>query len=257
VAFSGLGMSAAGWVNERFAELGARRGLLTFAIVRDETARPIYFDPLREARRALEAAMQVRDVCRIGAPADIGFVGISLGGMEALLANREARAHGLATRAAVLDPLLDPESAIDNLDSFWHSFAVDSMQAYFRRILRGRYGEPASSSFHDVMNRVRSHPDAVTDLSRDAPRAWLCAAERGAYVVFLSETDPVLGDAQREFARSCGFPLRPALAPGHVPLACRLDLFEEMLEVVQPAARTAPVKASATRIRGAPRASSC
>ncbi len=53
VTFSGLGMPPAGWVNERFPTVGARRGLITFAPVRDEAARPIYFDPLREARRAI------------------------------------------------------------------------------------------------------------------------------------------------------------------------------------------------------------
>src|SRR5262249_23034743 len=59
VAFSGLGMPAGGWINERFAQVGARRQFLTFALVRDETPRPIYFDPLREARRAIEAAKQI------------------------------------------------------------------------------------------------------------------------------------------------------------------------------------------------------
>ncbi len=230
VAFSGLGMPPAGWINERFAEVGAKRGFATFAPVRDETARPIYFDPLREARRAIDAAGQIAAACRIGPPARLAFVGISLGGMEALLANRDALQRGMWTRAAVLDPVLDVRLATSNLDSFWHSFAVDSVQGYFRRILTERYHEDPPPTFHDVMGRTASHPEALTDIRSDAPSAWLCqVAQRKAYAIFLSDTDPALGDAQREFAISCGFPLRKALAPGHAPLACRLEIFEEML----------------------------
>ncbi len=155
-------------------------------------------------------------------------------GLEALLANREALGRAVSARAAALDPVLDFEMVTDNLDSFWHSAAVDSMQAYFRRILRGRYQEPPSTTFREVMNRLSSHPDAVTNPHADAPSAWLCSAKPDAYAVFLSDTDPVLGDDQRKFARDCGFPLKPAGAPGHTPLACRLKLFEEMIEQVAP-----------------------
>ncbi len=234
VAFSGMGMPAAGWINARFAELGAQKGLITFAPVRDEAARPIYFDPLREAKRAIEAAKQIAQACHIAAPADISFVGISLGGLEALLANREALQQGMATRAAVLDPVLDVEKVTDNLDSYWHSFAVDTMQAFFRRILSGRYGEWPTPSFRDVMNRIRSQSDAITNLDRDAPSAWLCGAKRDAYSIFLSDKDPVLGEAQREFALSCAFPIRPARVPGHTPFACRLELFQEMIDALHP-----------------------
>ncbi len=233
VAFSGLGMPPAGWINERFAETAAREGLVTFAPMRDESPRPIYFDPVREAFRALDAAQQIATACRIGAPADLGFLGISLGGLEALLANREALQRGMATRAVVLDPILDIGLATANLDSFWHGLAVDSVQGYFRLILTGRYGEDPPPGFADVMMRTASHPEAMSDLRRDAPSAWLCGARREAYAVFLSDTDPVLGDAQRAFARACGFPLQDARAPGHTPLACRLELFEEMIREVR------------------------
>ena len=232
VAFSGLGMPPAGWVNQAFAEVGARCGLVTLAPVRDESARPIYFDPLREARRAVAAVAEVRTACRVRAAATVGFVGVSLGGLEALLATREALRLGIASRGIVLDPLLDPVLVAATLDGFWHSMATDAMQAYFKRILRGRYGEPASTSFGEVLSRVGAHADASTDLARDAPSAWLCDAERDAYVVYLSDTDPVLGDAQREFASSCGLPLLGARAPGHVPLACRPEIIEEMIEQI-------------------------
>jgi hypothetical protein len=230
VAFSGLGMPAAGWVNERFAELAARRGFATFAPVRDESARPIVFDPLREARRALRGALKIQERCGMREPL-IAFIGVSMGGMEALLANQEARVARLATHAAVLDPLLDPPAVTDHLDSFWHSFATDSMQAYFHRLLRGRYDEPASTSFRDLLNRSR--PDSETILARDAPRAWLCDADRGTNAVFLSEADPVLGEKQADFARRCGFPLRSARVKGHAGVACRLALFDELLDALE------------------------
>jgi hypothetical protein len=162
----------------------------------------------------------------------VGFVGISLGGMEALLANREALAVGLRARAAVLDPLMDPDLTASNLDSTWHSASVDSMQAYFRRILAGRYQEKPLPSFHEILNRVSTAHPPSTVLSRDAPSKWLCQAPRDAYSIFLSDTDPVLGDAQREFAKRCDWPLKPAGAPGHTPLACNLGLFESMIKAV-------------------------
>ncbi len=233
VAFSGLGMPAGSWINERFAEVAALKGLLTFAPVRDEAARPIYFDPLREARRAIEAARQVVQSCHVATPGDIRFLGLSLGGLEALLAAREALQQGMSTHAVVLDPLLDAHLATDNLDSYWHSLAVDTMQAFFRRILSGRYGEWPTPSFRDVMARTRSHSDAMTDLDKDVPSAWLCGARREAYSIFLSEKDPVLGEKQRDFAASCGFPTLPARVPGHVPLACRLELFDEMTDALR------------------------
>jgi hypothetical protein len=233
VAFSGLGMPAAGWINERFAELAAQRGLATFAPVRRE-ATPIYFDPLLEARRGLDAALQIRTGCGIGSSREIRFVGISMGGLEALLANREALNQGMGSRAVVLDPVLDLDRVVENLDSFWHSAAVDAMQAYFKRILRGRYGESTSTTFREVLQRSISRPDAITKFSTDAPSAWLCAAKSDAYAVFLSDTDPVLGDDQRKFAQACRFPLKPAGAPGHTPLGCRPKLLEEMIDEVSP-----------------------
>ena len=233
VAFSGLAASADGWVNARLAQLAARRGLATFAPVRDESARPIAFDPLREARVALGGALAIVDGCGLR-ERHLAFVGVSMGGMEALLANREAAAEGLATRAAVLDPLLDPTAAAENLDGFWHSFDTDAMQAYFGRILRGRYGEPASTTFGDLLNRTSA--GTVTVLARDAPSAWLCKADPAAHVVFLSDGDPVLGDRQASFARACGFPVRRARTKGHVGLACRLELFEELLQAADPPA---------------------
>ncbi len=228
VVFTGLGMPADGWINQSFARAAARRGLVTFAPVRNEP-HPIWFDPLREARKAVEAAGQIATACQVGSPAHLGFLGISLGGLEALLANREALGRGLWTRAVVLDPVLDVRLAAANLDSFWHGLAVDSVQGYLRRILSGRYGEKPPLRFQEVTARTASHPEAESDLARDSPSAWLCGARRDAYVVYLSDTDEVLGDEQREFAKACHFPLEKAGVSGHTPLACRLELFDEMV----------------------------
>jgi len=241
VAFSGLGMPPAGWINTRFAELVAQQGFVTFAPVRDESPRPIYFDPLREALRALDAAQQVAKACQVRGPSDVAFVGISLGGMEALIANREGLKRGMATRAVVLDPVLDVPLAVANLDSFWHGMAVDAVQSYFRRILVARYEEDPPPRFEEVMRRTASHRTAVTNLQSDAPSAWLCDAKRDAYAIFLSEADPALGERQREFAERCKFPLRMARVPGHTPLACRLELFDEMMGEVRPHVRTSSV----------------
>ena len=83
-----------------------------------------------------------------------------------------------------------------------------------------------------------------------------CEARREAYAIFLSDTDPALGDAQREFAERCHFPLRRAGVPGHTPLACRLELFDEMIAEVRLAPRTsAAVVTSWARIPGTPPAS--
>jgi hypothetical protein len=232
VAFSGLGMPPEGWINSRLAELGAGRGLATLAVVRDESARPIVLDPLREARRALDAAAQVQAACGLGG--SLAFVGISLGGLEALLANREAARAGLSTRAAVLDPVLDVAAATSHLDSSWHDFGDDGMQAYFRRILRGRYGEPEGTRFGDLMRRLEGRPGALTRPAEDSPSAWLCTVPSGRFAVFLSDTDPVLGDEQRQFGLACHYPFVAAKVPGHTPFACRLELFEELLEALGP-----------------------
>jgi hypothetical protein len=231
VAFAGLGMPSGGWINEKFAELAAARGLTLFALIRTEP-RPIFFDPLLEARRGIEAAALIEARCSISTGDQLRFLGVSLGGMEALLANREALKLRKHAKVAVLDPLMDPLLATDNLDSFWHSVSVDSMQKYFRRILAGRYGEDPPPSFKEVLNRTGA--GAATKLSLDAPNAWLCKEPRPAYAIFVSDTDPVLGDEQRKFAYDCKFPLLPAHVPGHVPLACRMEIFDEMWSTLGP-----------------------
>jgi hypothetical protein len=251
VTFAGMGMPPDGWINSRFAAAAARDGFITFAPLRDETPRPIYFDPLREARRATAAAQIATRACGVRDPSLLAFAGISLGGLEALLANREAIGRGLATRAAVLDPVLDVRLAAANLDSFWHGLAVDSVQGYFRRILTGRYGEKPPLSFQEVMSRMATHPEAMTALERDTPSAWLCGASGDAYAVFLSDEDPALGEAQSEFARRCKFPLRKAGVPGHTPLACRPQIFDEMVAALRAQPRTvAGALTSWTRRRG-------
>ena len=73
----------------------------------------------------------------------------------------------------------------------------------------------------------------MTNLDRDEPSVWLCGAKHDAYSIFFSDKDPVRGESQRELAESCGFPILPASAPGHVPLACRLELFDEMIATLR------------------------
>jgi hypothetical protein len=234
VAFAGLAMPSGGWINERFAERASARQLATFAIVRDESVRPISFDPVREAKRAIEVAKQIRTTCDVAAPAEIRFVGISMGGLESLLANREALLQGLDSRVAALDPVLDFTAVTDNLDGYWHGVSTHSMQLYFRRILRARYAEPESTSFAAIMERVGKNKTALTNPKTDVPSAWLCKAKRNKFAVFLSSTDPVLGDDQREFAKACQYPVHQLVEPGHTPLACRLELFDEMLDELRP-----------------------
>ena len=230
VVYSGLAMPASGWINERFAETASRAGYATFALVRKEDDRPIYFDPVREARRGLAAAAALRGKCDLDPDAAIGAAGISMGGMEALIAAREGRRRGLDVRAVALDPLLDPVLAARHLDSFWHSVSTDSMQVYFRRILRGRYEEQGGRSFTDILGRVGDHPEAQTSLPADAPSSWLCGSTEQV-TIFLSRYDPVLGMKQREFLNNCAG-VAPVMldVPGHTPLACRLETFDEMLD---------------------------
>jgi len=235
LAFSGMGMPADGWVNRRFAERALPLGLATFAVVRRET-RPIVLDPLREAKGGLEAARRLREACGLDPRRPVAVVGISMGGMEALLAGREARAIGLEARTAVLDPVLDVGLAAGHLDASWQGVADNAMGDYFRRILQGRWGEPAGTRFADLIARLGPGAGALTDPVLDSPAAWLCGAPPERFTVVLSTGDPVLGAAQRERVTGC-FPVVDAGVPGHTPLACRLDLFDELLAA---ASRAAP-----------------
>lgn len=234
VVFAGLGMPPDGWINQRFAGEASRRGFATFAIVRVETRRPMRFDPLAEAHRGILAAKSLRGRCGIAGNARVAFLGISMGGMEALLAARDVAVvapelHGAP--ASVLDPLLSPEDAADNFDSFWHGVSVDAMQTYFRRLLVGRYGAPKCGvRFGDLLSPA---PGIRTNLKKDAPARWLCGQSVGErFHVFLSATDPVLGDDQRERLEECGFPTVAVRSPGHTPLACELSLFERMVTAI-------------------------
>src|SRR5260370_36128650 len=116
-----MGVGGVGGGSGRVGEAAARGGPIPLARIRAEAARPIYFDPLREARRAIGAAQQIGVACRSAAPQNIRFVGISLGGLEALLANRESLRQGLDTRVAALDPVLDVGRVTAHLDTSWPS----------------------------------------------------------------------------------------------------------------------------------------
>lgn len=228
LAFSGLAMPADGWVNRRFAERALPRGLATFAVVRRE-GRPVVLDPLAEARRGLEAARTLRAACGLEASRPLAVVGISMGGLEALLTGREAQRAGLEARTAALDPVLDVGLAAAHLDGAGGGLADAAMGDYFRRILQGRWGEPPGTRFADLLHRLGPDAGTLTVPAADSPSAWLCGAPRERFAVLVSSADPVLGLDQREAVKGC-FALTGAQAPGHTPLACRLELFDELLD---------------------------
>ena len=106
------------------------------------------------------------------------------------------------------------------------------MQAFFHRILSGRYGEWPTPSFGDVINRVRSHADAVTDFDKDEPSVWLRGAKRDAYSIFFSDKDPLREKRSASSLSPVDSPLSRR-APGHTPLACRLELFDEIIDTLR------------------------
>jgi hypothetical protein len=158
-----------------------------------------------------------------------------MGGLEALLAARDAPG-GAGARTAVLDPVLDFDRVAANLDGTFHDVSTDAMQTYFQRIMAGRY-RVAPVRFSRVIERVPP-TGRMTSLEKDVPSGWLCQGAVERYAVFLSQTDPVLGDAQRAELESRGFPFRRTAAAGHIPLACDLALFEAMVEAATEAPGT-------------------
>jgi len=234
VLFSGLGMPTDGWVTQRFASLAAQRGYTTFALIRDETSIPIRFDPVAEAHRGIFAARAIRTSCGVDPAALTSFLGYSLGGLEALLAARDAAsvAPDLGpTKAVVLDPVLDPPKAAHNLDKWFRSVAVDAMQDVFHRILRGRYHEKSDTSFDEVLARSDAET-SQTRLARDAPSTWLPKTTTVSATIFLSKTDPALGDEQRAALAHVPASIvrRDIGSPGHIPFACEPSIFSIMLD---------------------------
>jgi len=228
ILFAGLAMPADAEVMRRFADALARRGWLSAVVLRDDSISG--FDPRWEAHRGLALARELRRLCAAGREPALAFLGVSMGGLEALLAGRDAPASlGPAdVRVAVLDPVLDFRAVASHLDSFFHDVSTDAMQTYFQRIMAGRY-RVAPVRFADVLTRVPPS-GRMTSLERDEPTRWLCEGPVERYRVFLSRLDPVLGDAQRASLEERGFPFRRTAAAGHVPLACDLSLFDAMVE---------------------------
>jgi len=227
ILFAGLAMPADSDVMRRFADALARRGWLSATVLRDDSISG--FDPLWEAHRGLALARELRRVCAPGAPA-FAFLGLSMGGIEALLAGRDASGSvGAADiRVAVLDPVLDFRAVASHLDGYFHDVSTDAMQTYFQRIMAGRY-RMAPVRFGDILARVPPTGRA-TRLDQDPPSAWLCDGPVNRYRVFLSRFDPVLGDEQRAALEARGFPFRRSTAAGHIPLACDLSLFDLMVD---------------------------
>lgn len=233
ILFPGLAMPADGWITQRFAAAAAGHGYATFALIRDETRSQVVFDPVLEAHRGRLAAGALLGICDVAANARVAFVGYSLGGMEALLAARDAAdvdRRQAGARAVVLDPVLDPARVARHLDKgtpHLRSLSVDTMQAFFRRILRDRYGEQ-TLSFDGLLSRTDAS-GAMTNPKVDAPATWICERDIDA-TIFLSTTDPVLGNRQRTVLRCVrpGVKKRSAFVPGHIPFACNLTLFSEM-----------------------------
>ena len=226
ILFAGLAMPADAEVMRRFADALARRGWLSAVVLRDDSISG--FDPRWEAHRGLALARELRRLCAAGREPALAFLGVSMGGLEALLAGRDAPASLGPVRVAVLDPVLDFRAVASHLDSFFHDVSTDAMQTYFQRIMAGRY-RVAPVRFADVLTRVPPS-GRMTSLERDEPTRWLCEGPVERYRVFLSRLDPVLGDAQRASLEARGFPFRRTAAAGHVPLACDLSLFDAMVE---------------------------
>jgi|GEM_PF-3401591 len=226
VLFAGMTMPADSEVMRRLADALARRGWIAAVVLRDDSISG--FDPRWEAHRGLALARELQRSCTPGATLALAFLGLSMGGLEALLAARDA--PGTLDRdasAAVLDPVLDFSRVAENLDGSFHDISTDAMQTYFQRIMAGRYGV-APVSFAETLERVPPS-GRLTSLQNDAPARWLCDGPVDRYTVFLSRMDPVLGNAQREALEQRGFPFQRTEAAGHIPFACDLSLFDRMV----------------------------
>jgi len=246
VLFAGLAMPGDSEVMRRFADAFARRGWLSVVVLRDDSIGG--FDPRWEAHRGLALARELRRTCTPGRRPALAFLGLSMGGVEALLATRDAQALpdlGEA-RAAVLDPVLDFARVAAHLDGYFHDVSTDAMQTYFQRIMAGRY-RVAPVRFRDALERAPP-TGRMTTVGKDAPSSWLCQSPVDRYNVFLSRNDPVLGNAQREALEQRGFPFQRTEAAGHIPLACDLSLFERMVD-----AATGALPPGAARCGGASR----
>lgn len=228
VLFTGLAMPADSDVMRRFADALARRGWMSAVVLRDDSISG--FDPRWEAHRGLALSRELERVCTPGRTPGLAFLGLSMGGLEALLAARDAPAtleRGDA-RVAVLDPVLDFHLVAAHLDSTFHDISTDAMQTYFQRIMAGRY-RVAPVRFADAIERAPP-TGRMTSLKEDAPASWLCDGTVDRSTVFLSSIDPVLGNAQREALEQRGFPFQRTEAAGHIPLACDLSLFVRMAD---------------------------
>jgi hypothetical protein len=228
VLFTGLAMPADSEVFRRFADAFVRRGWLAAVVLRDDSISG--FDPRWEAHRGLLVARELRRACTPGGSLPLAFLGVSMGGLEALLAARDAprTTAGADARAAVLDPVLDFVRVADHLDGTFHDVSTDAMQTYFQRIMAGRYGL-APVRFATALERAPP-TGRMTSLQEDQPSAWLCDGAVERTTVFLSRTDPVLGDGQRAGLEARGFPFQRTPAAGHIPLACDLSLFDLMVD---------------------------
>ncbi len=228
ILFAGLAMPADSEVMRRFADAFARRGWLAAVVLRDDSISG--FDPRWEAHRGLALARELGRVCTPGREPPLAFLGLSMGGLEALLAARDAPAstERAEARAVVLDPVLDSALVAAHLDGAFHDVSTDAMQTYFQRIMAGRY-RVAPVRFAEAI--IRAPPTGqMTTPGKDEPSTWLCQGPVDRYAVFLSRTDPVLGDAQRAGLEAQGFRFRRTEAAGHIPLACDLSLFETMVD---------------------------
>lgn len=226
VLFAGMAMPADSEVMRRLAEALARRGWIAAVVLRDDSISG--FDPRWEAHRGLALARELQRSCTPGDAPALAFLGLSMGGLEALLAARDAPATlERDARAAVLDPVLDFSRVADHLDGSFHDLSTDAMQTYFQRIMAGRY-RVAPVRFAEALERAPP-TGRLTSLQKDAPARWLCDGSVDRYTVFLSRIDPVLGNAQREALEQRGFPFQRTEAAGHIPFACDLSLFERLV----------------------------
>lgn len=225
VYFTGLGQSADGELALQIEHVAVGAGWSVLRVDRDDTIRPVRFDPMLEATRAVAAARHLSGTSVL--PNRRIYVGVSMGGMEGALAARMDNASVFVGR----DPLLSPQAVARWLDEadLRRPDALQ-MKKFFQRMMCDRYDEPCDVRFEEIIGRSAL---GLTDLQRDAPSRWLCdlaPEERWRFHVEVSTRDPALGPGNAAPLVDCGFPLVVSDIPGHVPVACEPWALDALIE---------------------------
>lgn len=232
VVFAGLSMSPEAPILRDLADRLADRGFIVARKLRHETVdgvapRKLRLDPVSEARGGISLGRQLADRCETK---HVEFVGMSLGGAEALIAAREAPGP-----TVVIDPLIDLEATVQWLrgGDLRHpkkilSLSREVMLEFFRLVIHGRYG--VAGTLGDALANADL---GETVRSRDMPHAWLSGVStewREGMRVFLSAWDPVLGDKGRELLDPNV--IRRIAIEGHIPIYCDRDSMRRVVDAV-------------------------